>query len=280
MRKMTLALSIVMLIAMLAGNAFADKYTAQTWSNGAGDRNWHTVGNWTSVAPAVPQGYCNALIGIAGANSPIISADASAYKTFVGNGTAGELTLNAGNLTGYYSGSPALQKSNYVCIGYDAAGVFNMNGGAVYTQNFALGYNTGVGGVANVSAGTINADIFIVGNSGSGILTIGNSAVVNASAYQLGKLAGSSGACDVYGALTVNGWYGGTGNTVLHMGGSIIKVGTVTSLPNLVPETGKTLNFDTTTYPGQYTIITCVPEPMSALLMLCGLPLLRRRRSA
>ena len=126
---------------------------------------------------------------------------------------------------------------------------------------------------------------FVNGLHGHGITVIGPDAGLHTNHFQIGKDDGAGtggGAMHIYGVLDVNEiWYEGTGMATLYEGGVVNIIGTQSevTLPHLQAESGKTLNFDTTTVSG-WTIITCVPEPMSALLMLCGLPLLRRRYSA
>ena len=70
-------------------------------------------------------------------------------------------------------------------------------------------------------------------------------------------------------------WNGGTGKTILYTDGMISVGGTVSSLSTLEAQPGGTLVF---TPGGGRTVITCTPEPTTALLLLGAVPLLRRRR--
>ncbi len=166
---------------------------AQVWT-GNTSSDWNTASNWNSAQ--VPGASSSAIIDNPSGNQALISvANATADLVVVGNSSAGTAS------------TPSLQIS---------VKTLTSNSGIVGNSANATGYvNVGLGGLPTRGTWTLNHDL-IVGNLGSGTLTIGvqGTVIVNGNLV-LASQAGSNGTFNFGGQLKVGGIDGiqaGSGN--------------------------------------------------------------------
>ncbi|RYD70858.1 MAG: PEP-CTERM sorting domain-containing protein, partial [Verrucomicrobiaceae bacterium] len=168
-----------------------------------------TVNASKSAAPGMVVGNAPGGAGVLLMEGGLLNAPG---EVWVGSplGGSGSMTVNAGSVT---SGS-------WIPVGRNGSGTLNVNGGSVTVngQNFSLGSFGGANGDVNLTGGTTtttstaaNQGIFIVGEGGTGVLTVSGSAALNLS-----------------GALGVQLARGGTGNGYVNLNGGTITTPAVT----------------------------------------------------
>ena len=103
-----------------------------------------------------------------------------------------------------------------IYVGQTADGTLNQSGGTLTSTNFYLGYNAGVTGTCNLSAGTLNTAGAVVGESGTGVFNQTGGVFNDSGGVYLGYNGGSTGTLTLSGGtLTETNFfevgYNGTG---------------------------------------------------------------------
>ena len=138
-----------------------------------------TINASKTAAPGIVVGNASGGAGVLIMDGGSINA---ASELWVGSpsGGSGSMTVNAGTVT----------TGSWLPVGRDGSGTLNVKGGSVTvnSQNFSLGSFSGANGDVNLSGGTTstistaaNQGIFIVGEGGTGVLTVSGSAALNVS---------------------------------------------------------------------------------------------------
>ena len=180
------------------------------------------------------------------------NAVAGGNRIFIGKGntTVGNLNMSGGTLASRHTGGGqssigvgessgsignvnqsggTIIVANEFWVGGSGAGNWTQTGGTTISTNWmAIGRNgTGVGNF-RISGGTLNHILagsrLIVGSSGTGTLTISNTAVVNAAGQvQIAENGGSTGTLNLDGgSLTAPRVFGGAGNDTLNFNGGTL----------------------------------------------------------
>jgi fibronectin-binding autotransporter adhesin len=151
---------------------------AQTTWVGDTSQDWNNAANWSSD-PANPTG--NFLLNTATAGVyPILSANSAfaPVDIIIGNaGAVGRLDQTAGSL--------ATGTGNWLMVGNNGTGTFNLTGGTLAAGSIRMARTTGTG----VSTGTLNVTNATVNVAGATVIVDGN----NASSTCLGTLNVGSG---------------------------------------------------------------------------------------
>jgi T5SS/PEP-CTERM-associated repeat protein/autotransporter-associated beta strand protein len=224
--------------------------------SGTGNLTISDGGNVTSGSSSV--GFGSGLNGTVTVEGPNSTWNLGSSTLYVGGSGAGNLTIsNGGSVTsgvgylGYGPGSNGTATvtganstwnlgSNYIVVGYGSAGNLTISdGGNVtsagggYLGNAGSGNGTVLVTGAN-STWNLGSNDLVVGDAGTGNLTISNGGNVTSGAGYLGYNNGSSGIVTVTGANStwnlgsnnslVVGYYG-TGNLTIADGGSVVTSG-------------------------------------------------------
>ena len=259
-KKLIYLISFVMVLSLVSD---VQAGPSMTWTDGTGDHDWFTPGNWnTGAIPiAADKPQLNVLPG-----ATIGSAGAVSGLIFLGNAGSSALKVDGGTLT-----SGTLQ------LGQNLAdvGTLNMISGAVTATSMWLGKNGT--GILNMDGGTVTL------GTGAGLW-------VGYSATAVGHVQLDGGLIDITCANSdalVFGKLGGTGGTIdITEGTMIIARDMVTAIEGWITDgritayggTGTVLvDYDVTN--SEKTTVSAIPEPATiALLGLGGLALLRRRK--
>ncbi|MFO0788450.1 MAG: family 43 glycosylhydrolase [Pirellulales bacterium] len=188
----------------------------------------------------------NATVTLSASGGFFVGSGFSANTKAVGtvNQTGGTLTTN-GNFDGafviggrgsslatgtYNLSGGAVSANTNVQIGGRGTGTLTQTGGTFNANSYvAIGRYTGATGTWNISGGTLNQSSstrnLIVGESGSGTLTIGGSAQVTATgAVRLGQNLGGAGVVNLNGGrLTAPSIVRGNGTATLNLDGGTLR---------------------------------------------------------
>jgi len=166
------------------------------WTNGTGNRQWSTPGNW-NIGRVPDAAYMDdAIIVRTGSSAPIFSAsDGSRSAWFIpvgqGSGVSGELWITGGTLTAPWgmafnkNGSSSSNSTVYMSggilnltgsagileIGRRGISTFNITGGAVTCVSITIPAG-GNYGYLNLDGGSISADALTLAGPPSGLLKI------------------------------------------------------------------------------------------------------------
>src|SRR6266446_521241 len=182
MRRALFGAAIVLLFARSA--TFA---ATTTWTDATG--NWFTAGNWDN---GVPTSTTDAEINNGG-TAQIGAAGAAAKSLTLGNNNTDSGTVSVGT-----GGNLAVDFN--ATIGQFGQGTLNVTGGGVVqTDEFTLGLQNGSTGTALVdgSGSKLTQGVFataaVVGDFGTGTLTISNGGFLKYAALFVGNDAGGNG---------------------------------------------------------------------------------------
>jgi len=248
--KMKKLLVMTALLAV-AGGASAAAYT---WNNGAGDRDFMTLGNWTPVPGAIAAGddmwiHENGVIGSMATISPHVTTDTGVALNQVIIGFGGGL---GGGVVDIDAGGNL--RVGHVVMGWDASattdsGVLSINAGGTLTS-----------GIVQVGNGGLNTHVINNGGTWSGgTLWVGNFSTGSA---QVDLLAGDTWLSTAADALVID-----TGENVNLENGRLMLAGDQTALVTALLDgrltgygSSANIQMDTTTF-GGWTTVTAIPEP-------------------
>lgn len=210
---------------------------AQTTWVGGGNGNWNVGSNWsTGNVPGsatnalIDSGTANLPLGVTGVSGTLVIGGSSAGALNISSGSLSNSSVLVGNLAGS-NGTVTVSSGTWYTsvttgsfvVGNSGTGTLNIGTTGLVNLNFGSGtavLGNGAGSLGNMvlNGGTMFAGAYIIGNSGTGVLTLsaGTLGVATSGIMTLGNAAGSNGMV----VMTTGSWGGPSTTTIVGNSGT------------------------------------------------------------